>query len=185
MELVIDRLYQVVRFIIDKIIGNCAAFIMLASTLLAIIEIFRRYILGFVFDWGQDAVTYMMVSSVFLYFAVTQAHRSNLAMLAFVDILRKRGYIKLVLTIRTLITALAVYLFTSFAMWGVPAVERSEMLGRKTQSLMIELWPFQLCLTVGFGLMALVSLFQLYQDIQALRGKTVFPWAPVDEHIEV
>lgn len=185
MELVIDRLYRVVRFIIDKIIGNTAAFIMLASTLLAIIEIFRRYILGFVFDWGQDAVTYMMVSSVFLYFAVTQAHRSNLAMLAFVDILRKRGYIKLVLTIRALITVLAVYLFTNFAMWGVPAVERSAMMGRKTQSLVIELWPFQLCLTIGFGLMALVSLFQLYQDIQALRGKTVFPWAPVEEHIEV
>ena len=185
MELAIDRLYRVVRFIIDKIIGNAAAFVMLSATLLAIAEIFRRYILGVVFDWGQDAVTYMMVSAVFLYFAVTQAHRSNLAMLAAIDILRKRGYIKLVLTIRTLITALALYLFPNFALWGIPAVERSAMMGRKTQSMMIELWPFQLCLTVAFGLMALVSLFQLYQDIQALRGKTVFPWAPIDEHIEV
>ena len=33
--------------------------------------------------------------------------------------------------------------------------------------------------------MALVTLFHLYQDAQALRGKTVFPWAPVEEGIEI
>ncbi|MBT5107458.1 MAG: TRAP transporter small permease [Rhodospirillaceae bacterium] len=185
MEVAIDRLYRVVRFITDKIIGNGAAFVMLAATILAIIEIFRRYILGVVFDWGQDAVTYMMVSAVFLYFAVTQAQRSNLAMLALIDMLRKRGYIKLVLTIRAMITLLSIYLFASFSSWGIPTVERTALMGRKTQSLVLELWPFQLCLTIGFGLMALICLFQLYQDIQAIRGKTVFPWAPVDEHIEI
>ena len=42
-----------------------------------------------------------------------------------------------------------------------------------------------LCLVVAFALMALTTLFQLYQDIQAVRGKTVFPWAPVEEGIEV
>jgi TRAP-type mannitol/chloroaromatic compound transport system permease small subunit len=185
MELVLDRAYRIVRFITDDIIGKCAAFVMFSATMMAIVEIFRRYILGVVYDWGQDAVTYFMVSAVFLYFIVVQAHRSNLAMLAAVDALKKRGYIKLVLTIRMLITALSLYLFTNFAFWGMPAVERAEMMGRKTQSMMLVIWPFQACLMIGFGLMAIVTLFQLYQDIQAIRGKTVFPWAPVDEHIEI
>lgn len=185
MEVAIDRLYRVVRFIVDKVIGYSASFVMLGGTCLAIVEIFRRYILGVVFDWGQDAVTYMMVSAIFLYFATTQAKRSNLAMLAFIDFLRKRGHIKLVLTIRASITLLSLYLFTNFALWGIPTFERTAMLGRKTQSLVLEIWPFQLCLTISFGLMALICLFQLYQDVQAIRGKAVFPWAPVEEHIEI
>ena len=36
-----------------------------------------------------------------------------------------------------------------------------------------------------FALMALVSFFQLYQDIRALFGKKVFEWAPVEEGIEI
>lgn len=185
MELVLDRLYRILRFITDDIIGNCAAFVMFGATAMAVLEIFRRYILGVVFEWGQDAVTYFMVSAIFLYFAVVQARRSNLAMLAAMDALKKRGYMKTVLLVRTLITAMSLFLFTSFAMWGWPTIERAEMLSRKTQSLVLLLWPFQLCLLIGFALMALVALFQLYQDIQALRGKTVFPWAPVEEHIDI
>ena len=55
---------------------------------------------------------------------------------------------------------------------------------------------FLLCLcVVGLGQcrthlcdgphMALVAAFQLYQDIQALRGKKVFPWAETEENLEI
>jgi hypothetical protein len=33
--------------------------------------------------------------------------------------------------------------------------------------------------------MAIVCLFQLYQDVRALFGKKVFEWAPVDESIDI
>jgi hypothetical protein len=33
--------------------------------------------------------------------------------------------------------------------------------------------------------MALVCLFQCYQDVQEIRGKKVFPWAPVEEGIQI
>jgi len=59
------------------------------------------------------------------------------------------------------------------------------MMGRTTQSMILPLWPFQATLLVGFALMALVTLFHLYQDVQALRGRKVFPWAPVEEGLEV
>lgn len=185
IETVIDRTYRVVRFLLHWVIGYGAAAVMLGVTLLAIAEIVRRYIFGLVFEWGQDAVTYGLVAAVFLFFAVTQARRSHLAMSAAMDVLRNRGWEKSVLAVRAALSALSVALYGALAWWGIPTMERSKMMERTTQSMILEIWPFQLCLIIGFALMALVCLFQLYQDIQAVRGKQVFPWAPVEEGIEI
>lgn len=185
MEAVIDKTYRGVRYFFDVIVANCAAFVLLGSTVLALAEIVRRYLFGTVFDWGQDAVTYYTVAAVFIFCGVTQARRSHLAMSAAMDVLRAKGYEKFVLTVRAIVTALSLALFTSFAWWGIPTVERMYLVGRKSQSMVMDLWPFMLCLVIAFALMALTTLFQLYQDIQAVRGKTVFPWAPVEEGIEV
>ena len=37
----------------------------------------------------------------------------------------------------------------------------------------------------GFALMALIAAFQLYQDVQAVRGIAVFPWAETEEGIDI
>ena len=185
MENAIDKTYRVVRFLLDKVIGYGAAIAMLTATLLAISEVIRRYAFKVVFPWGQDAVTYGLVAAVFLYFAVTQAHRSHLRMAAVMDALKERGYEVFAVVVRTLISAGACLLYGSLAWFGVPAVERSMMMERTTQSMVILIWPFQLVLLVAFALMSLVCLFQLYQDIQALRGKEVFTWSPVEEGIDI
>jgi TRAP-type C4-dicarboxylate transport system permease small subunit len=185
MDEILDRIYRAVRLILDMIVGNCAAAVLLLATLLALLEIVRRYILGLVFDWGQDAVTYMIVSAVFLYFGVTQAKRAHLVMGAAIDALKGKGYARLVLWLRAVVSLCSLSLFVAFAWWGLPTVERTMMMGRKTQSMVLDLWPFQACLAIGFGLMALVTLFQVYQDIRALFGKTVFPWAPAEETTDI
>jgi len=184
-ELVVDRIYRVVHLLLHWVVGYGAAFIMLMATLLAIYEIVRRYIFGMVFEWGQDAVTYVTVAALFLFFAETQARRSHLAMSAAVDVLRERGYEKLVLGIRAFISAIGVVLYGFLAVGGIPTVERSMMMERTTQSMILVIWPFQVALIVGFALMALVCLFQCYQDVQEVRGKKVFPWAPVEEGIQI
>lgn len=185
MDSAIDRIYRTFRTGQRWIVGYGAATVMLAATCFAIIEIIRRYVLGVVFDWGQDAVTYFIVGSVFLFFGVTQARRSHLAMTAVVDSLRERGYMRTVLTLRAFISAVSLAFFTTFAWFGVTAVEQTFARGRVTQSMMLYVWPFQLCLAVGFGLMAVATAFHLYQDLQALRGKTVFPWAPAEEGLDI
>ncbi|MEM6662266.1 MAG: TRAP transporter small permease, partial [Pseudomonadota bacterium] len=146
---------------------------------------FRRYIFGVVYDWGQDAVTYGIVSAVFLYFAVTQARRSHLRVSFVIDALEQRGLNRLVLAIRALLTALGLALYSALATWGIPTIERSMMMERTTLSMVLVIWPFQLALVVTFVLMAIVSAFQLYQDIRALFGKQVFDWAPVEEGIDI
>lgn len=185
MEKILDPLYRGFRFLLESVIGNIAALTMLAATLLAIIEVFRRYVFGQGFHWGQDAVTYGMVASLFIYFGVAQVRRSHLAVSAGVDELRRRGYLKTVLTIRAMISALSMTLCGSMAWWGIPTVERSLALERATQSMVLKLWPFQLALIIGFTLMAIASLLHLYQDIQAVRGKEVFAWAPVEEGLDI
>lgn len=185
MERALDSAYRAIRFLLDWVIGYGAAVVLLGATCFAIAEIVRRYIFGVVFHWGQDAVTYLIAGAVFLFFAVTQARRSHLAMTAGIEALRAKGMLKTVLVLRVVVTSMSLTMFTAIAWWGVPTVERTMMLGRTTQSMILPIWPFQLTLLIGFALMALVTLFHLYQDIQALRGRKVFPWAPVEEGLEV
>lgn len=185
MDWLIDRLYWVFRFLLDTFVGYGAMLIMFLGTWLAIFEVARRYIFGSVFDWGQDAVTYGMVGSIFLYFAVTQARRSHLRMSAAMDALEKAGWTRFVLYIRASISLLSVVVYSAIAWWGWPTLERSMELGRKTQSMVLYIWPFQAILVASFILLAIVCLFQLYQDIRALMGKTVFEWAPVEEGLDI
>ena len=64
MDYVFDRTYRAFRFLLDDVIGNLAILAMFLGTGLAILEVFRRYVFGVVYDWGQDAVTYGIVSAV-------------------------------------------------------------------------------------------------------------------------
>ena len=185
METALDRTYRVYRFLLDNLIGYSAAIVMLGSVILAIAEIIRRYIFGTVYDWGQDAVTYFTVASIFLYFAVTQARRSHLAVSALMDFCRSKGLHQLVLWVRLLITIGSLALYSAIIYFGWSTVIRNQMLERSTQSMVLLIWPFQLVLIIGFGLMALTCLFQLYQDLQAVRGKKVFTWAPAEEGLEI
>ncbi len=185
MDYVFDRTYRAFRFLLDNVIGNLAILAMFLGTGLAILEVFRRYVFGVVYDWGQDAVTYGIVSAVFLYFAVTQARRSHLRVSFVIDTLEEMRLRRLVLFIRALLTALSLALYSGLAYWGIPTVERSIMMERTTLSMVLVIWPFQLALVVTFVLMAIVSFFQLYQDIRALFRKNVFEWAPVEEGIDI
>ena len=185
MNDVLDKAYRGLRFFTDKIVGYIAAIVMFGMTALALLEILRRYLFGVTFQWGQDAVTYFIVGSIALFFAVTQARRSHLQMSALLDLLKAKGMVRLVMYIRAFTSVCSLLFYSAFAAWGWSNVERTYATGRMTQSLEIIMWPFQFMLQAGFALMAIITLFQLYQDIQAIRGKKVFPWAPTEEGLEI
>lgn len=180
-----DRVYRTWVFVMEKIVSYVAAAVMLAATSLAILEIFRRYLLGETWHWGQDGVTYFMVSAVFLFFVVTQVRRSHLAVTALPEWLSSKGYTRILQIIRLVNTTLALAFCGALTWFGLPSVERNYELGRLTQSMLLPFWPFQLALLVSLALMVVTLLFQLYQDIQALRGRDVFPWAQVEEGLEL
>jgi TRAP-type C4-dicarboxylate transport system permease small subunit len=185
MDGIIDSIYRGLHFVIEKIIGYGAALVILGTTLLALVEIARRYYFGVTFNWGQDAVVHFIISAIFLFFAVTQTRRSHLAVTFVLDMFKKRGHEKVVQMARIFNSTLTLSLCSAFVWWGYPSVLRLYATQRATQSLDFVLWPFQLCLLLGFALMALVALFQLYQDVCAVCGKTVFPWAESEEGIDI
>ena len=185
MESVLDNTYKGLRFFTDKIVGYFAALIMIGGTGLALLEIGRRYVLGVTFHWGQDAVTYFIVGSISLFFAVTQARRSHLAMSVVLDLLKAKGMLRAAMFIRALVSFLSLCFYAAFSWWGWPAVERVWMMGTTTQSMLLVMWPFQAMLLIGFLLMTVTAAFQLYQDVQAIFGRKVFPWAETEEGLEI
>ena len=180
-----NKAYRIWVYTMEHIVSYIAAAMMLGATLLAIIEIFRRYVLGYTFHWGQDAVTYVMVSAVFLFFVVTQTRRSHLAVSALAEWLNSKGYAVQLNLIRLINTSLGLGFCGALTWYGFPSVLRNYELGRLTQSMILPYWPFQTVLLGSFALMVITLLFQLYQDVQTMRGRNVFPWAEIDEGIEL
>lgn len=181
----IDKLYRGYRWFLEAVIGNAAALVMLWATALAISEILRRYVFRTTFEWGQDAVTFVLVSALVLYFAVTQSRRSHLAVEAVVDVFKKKNMVRTILVFRTIVSAVTLAVTGALAWWGLPTISRSMMMERTTESMHLLVWPFQTALMIGFALMAVSALFHLYQDIMAVRGIEVFDWAPVEEGLDI
>ncbi|MGQ0674792.1 MAG: TRAP transporter small permease [Rhodospirillales bacterium] len=166
----------------DRFLGRAAALLLLGSTLLALLEIFRRYILGFSFEWQADAVTFFILSGVYLYFGISQRHDEHLNVAMLPEVLAAIGpsarraaeAIKVVAHVFSFGFILAV------VWWGIPEVLESRHYGSRTESLAFPMWPFLLMLLVGFAFMAVSLFFQIYRCIQKLRGRNVLeePSAP-------
>ena len=73
-----EQAYVVWRTFQDRIVGPAAALLLVGCTLLALVEIFRRYILGYSYEWQQDAVTFFTLSGVYLYFSISQRRDDHL-----------------------------------------------------------------------------------------------------------
>ncbi|UYN97445.1 MAG: TRAP transporter small permease [Enhydrobacter sp.] len=176
-------IYKTWRFFQDRVVGYAAALILLGMTILSVVEIFRRYVQGQTFHWGQDAVTYFMVTATFIYFGTCQAQRTHLAVTILPEWLRRSGRVKLGLAVQAIASLLGILFVVAVIWWGHPAAERALKLERMTESMIIPLWPFMYALLVGLALMGVTLLFQFYRDVMRLVGRDPFPWEP--NHLEM
>ncbi|MEO8717349.1 MAG: TRAP transporter small permease [Burkholderiales bacterium] len=176
-----EKAYAVWRAFQDRILARVAALLLIGCTLIALLEVVRRYAFGFSYEWQQDAVTYFILSGVFLYFAISQRHNEHLnvtVVLEAVQALGPRGRvaveaIKLIALIMSFLFMLAV------VWWGWPEVREALHYGTRTESLAFPMWPFLAALLLGFGFMAVTMVFQIWFEIQKLRGREVPEEAPV------
>jgi len=171
----VEKAYAVWRAFQDRFLARAAALLLLGCTLLAVLEIFRRYILGFSFEWQQDAVTFFILSGVYLYFGISQRHDEHLTVSVLPEVLAAIGprarraaeVIKVIAQVITFAFLLAV------VWWGIPEVHDSQKYETRTESLAFPMWPFLAVLLAGFALMAVTLFFQIYRGIQKLRGRNV------------
>jgi TRAP-type C4-dicarboxylate transport system permease small subunit len=171
----VEKAYAAWRAFQDRFLAPAAALLFVGSTLLALLEVGRRYILGYSFEWQQDAVTFFILSGVFLYFSVSQRRDAHLAVTVLPEMLAVIGprAARAAEVVKIVALAFACAFLFAVVWWGIPEVEDAVKYESRTESLGFPMWPFLATLLAGFAFMAITMLFQLWFGVQKLRGRAV------------
>ena len=177
-----ERAYALWRAFQDRLLAPAAALLLLGCTLLALLEVVRRYVFGVSYEWQQDAVTYFILTAVFLYFGIAQRKGTHLIVDVFLHALRGVGprarrvveYVE----VAAIIVAFAFML--GVVWWGLDEVLEVQRDAPRTESLEFPLAPFLWALLVGFAFMVVSLFFQSWRGVQKLLGRDVLA-EPVDE----
>jgi TRAP-type C4-dicarboxylate transport system permease small subunit len=170
-----EKAYAAWRKFQDGVLAHAAGVLFVGATLLALLEVARRYVLGVSFEWQQDAVTFFILSGVFLYFSVSQRREAHLTVTLVPELFNVFGgrwrraaeFVKLAALMYSCLFMAAV------VWWGLPEVEDSLKYEARTESLAFPMWPFLAVLLASFAFMAITMVFQIYRTVQALRGRSV------------
>ena len=170
-----EQAYAAWRAFQERFLAPAAALVMLVCTLLALMEVVRRYLLGQSFEWQQDAVTLFILSSVFLYFGIAQRRGAHLNVNLLTGALEALGpgARRAAEVIKVLATILSLVFIVAVVWWGVPDVEDSIKYGSRSESLAFPMWPFLVVLMVSFSFMAVSLFFQVWRGVNGLLGRKV------------
>jgi TRAP-type C4-dicarboxylate transport system permease small subunit len=171
----VEKAYAIWRAFQDRFLAPAAALLLLGCTLLALLEVVRRYVFGYSFEWQQDAVTFFTLSGVFLYFSISQRHNAHLCVTVLPEVLEALGprARRAAEVLRLVALAFAFVFLLAVVWWGIPEVRESVHYESRTESLAFPMWPFLAALLAGFAFMAVTMFFQLYRGVQQLRGRSV------------
>jgi C4-dicarboxylate transporter DctQ subunit len=176
----VEKAYAVWRAFQDRFLAHAAALVLLGATLLALLEVVRRYVFGFSYEWQQDAVTFFTISATYLFFGISQRRGGHLTVTLLVESLdalgpRARRAAEL---IRLFALAFTLLFLVAVVWWGLPEVEDAFKYESRTESLAFPMAPFLVALMVGFLFMAVSVFFQLYREYHKLRGRSVLQEPP-------
>jgi TRAP-type C4-dicarboxylate transport system permease small subunit len=176
-----EKAYALWRCFQDRVVAPIASLLLIGCTLIALVEVVRRYAFGFSYEWQQDFVTYVTLSGVSLYYGVAQRHNSHLNVALLTESLETIGprarYMAEVVRLLAFVVSLVFMILVLW--WAVPEIEDSIKYESRTESLAFPMWPFLAALWAGFALMAVTLVFQIYRQIHKLRGRSV-----LEEQIE-
>ena len=170
-----EKAYAAWRAFQDRFLAYAGAVLFVGATLLALLEVGRRYVLGASFDWQQDAVTFFILSGVFFYFSVSQRREAHLTVTLIPELFNVFGgrWRRAAQIVRLVALVFACAFMAAVVWWGIPEIEDAVKYESRTESLAFPMWPFLAVLLVSFACMAITMLFQIYRSVQALRGRTV------------
>ena len=147
----------------------------LGGTGLAMLEVFRRYVVGVSFMWQQDIVVMMLLMGMTIFFTVAQWDRAHISVTAVAEFLarkptpRKMRAIEMMKAVGDIWTGVFVVLLLY---WGIPLIFEYKDLGIRLQSQLTEYWPFFAVFVLALAPMALTDFLHAYQGIRktALGG---------------
>ena len=119
-----EKAYVLWRAFQDRILARAAALVLLACTLLAVLEVIRRYVFGVSFEWQQDAVTLFILGPVFVYFGIAQRREAHLNVNLLFAVLETFGPAgrRAVEYVKVLATAVSFVFMVAVVYWGYPDV---------------------------------------------------------------
>jgi TRAP-type C4-dicarboxylate transport system permease small subunit len=171
------------RYFQNRFLQYCAALLLLGATLLALLEVVRRYVFGQSFPWQQDAVTFGILCAVFLFFSIVQSRNLHLRVTLVLTALRHNGSERARLAVN-LLELFGALLGLGFCVYlvlrGLPVAERMVLRNRMTESLVLPLWPFFIVFLTGMAFTAVSFLFQVYSGILVLLGRDQ-NWPKLDD----
>ena len=170
-----ERAYALWRAFQDRLLAYAGAVLFVGSTLLALLEVARRYVLGVSFEWQQDAVTFFILSGVFLYFSISQRRDAHLTVTLIPELFNVFGgrWRRAGEAVKLAALAFSCAFMAAVVWWGIPEVEDSIRYEARTESLAFPMWPFLAVLLFSFASMAVTMAFQIWFYIQKLRGRAV------------
>ena len=170
-----EKAYALWRAFQERFLERAAALVLLGCTLLALLEVVRRYAFGLSYEWQQDAVTLFILSSVFLYFGVSQRRGAHLNVNLLTGALQALGpgARRAAEIVKFLATVISFLFLLAVVWWGIPEVKDSVTYGSRSESLAFPMWPFLVALLVGFAFMVVSLFFQVWRGVQGLRGRKV------------
>ena len=168
-----NSLYNSWRSFQDNFLQYLSAILLVGLTLLALLEVVRRYVFGVSFEWQQDLVTFGILSGIFLFFGITQARKAHLRVSALVLLLREKcgrpG--RLIASFAEIFgQLLAVWICTYMVWTSIDHLFYLIKEGRKTESLYFSMWPFFLTFLISIGFLGISFLFQLWNEVRLLIG---------------
>jgi TRAP-type C4-dicarboxylate transport system permease small subunit len=171
------KAYAAWRAFQDRVLAPAGAVLFVGSTLLALLEVARRYILGRSFEWQQDAVTFFILSGVFLYFSISQRRNAHLTVTLIPELFNVFGgrWRHAAEAVKLVALVFSCAFMATVVWWGLPEVEDSIKYESRTESLAFPMWPFLAVLLVSFACMGITMLFQIWFTIERLRGRALPP----------
>lgn len=180
-----ETAYAAWRAFQDRFLAHAAALVLLGATLLALVEVVRRYVFGFSYEWQQDAVTFFTISAIYLFFGISQRRGGHLTVTLLVDSLDAMGprARRAAEVIRLFALVVSFVFLLAVVWWGIPEIEDGFKYESRTESLAFPMAPFLLALLVGFAFLAVTVFFQIYREYHKLRGRTVLVEPPESEKL--
>jgi TRAP-type C4-dicarboxylate transport system permease small subunit len=131
--------------------------------------------MGRSFEWQADAVTFFILSGVFLYFSISQRRNAHLTVTLIPELFNVFGgrWRPAADVVKLVALLFSCFFMAMVVWWGVPEVEDSLKYEARTESLAFPMWPFLATLLFSFACMAVTLLFQIWFYIQKLRGRPV------------
>ena len=165
----------------EKFLKYICAVLLFGATSLALVEVIRRYVFGLSVYWQQDVVIYSILTGLFLHFGITQRLRAHLRVSLLPSLLLKKGRIRdfsghLMNLVAQVVSVGYLAIFTYYVLRTAQGSKAVEQL---VFSQIMPFWPWFLALAIGAAFMAISFVFQIYQEVQALRGKQFIE----EEHI--